>query len=186
MSYVDNSAAERRAQEANHYHPTPWLRKWALAETGTFIQSPLRGDTVLRLPAERPTAAASCNHVSVTTDNLSRNVLHSGIAGGRQDDRRRLILKSYGSRLWSALMSFRNISTTTAHYTPDRSAASIPEDMAPPSQSQIPRITTANGTSGKHQRKCPTDNVKIPQVRISWTLAPLKFLKYGFIFLSAL
>lgn len=95
MSYVDNSAAERRAQEANHYHPTPWLRKWALAETGTFIQSPLRGDTVLCLPAERPIAAASCNHVSVTTDNLSGNALHSGIAGGRQDDRRRLILKTY-------------------------------------------------------------------------------------------
>lgn len=157
-----------------------------MVETGTFIQSPLRGDTVLRLPAERPTAAASCNHVSLTMDNLSGNVLHSGIAGGRQDDRRRFILKTYGLRLRSALMSFKNISTTTAHYTPDRSTASTPGETAPPSQSLIPRITTVNGTSSRHQRKCPTDNAKIPQVGTTWNLVPLKLLKYGFIFLSAL
>ena len=85
MSYADDSAAEKHAQEANHYHPTPWLRKWALVETGTFIQSPLRGDTALRLPAEWPTAAASCNHVPVTMDDLSGGVLHSWMVGGKKE-----------------------------------------------------------------------------------------------------
>lgn len=91
-----------------------------MVETGTFIQSPLRGDTVLCLPAEWPTAAASCNHVSVTMDDLSGGVLHSRIVVEKKEDRLRFILKTYGPRLRSALMSFKNISETTAHYAPDR------------------------------------------------------------------
>lgn len=159
MSYVDDSAAERRAQEANHYYPTPWLRKWALVETGTFIQSPLRGDTVLCLPAEWPTAAASCNHVSVTMDDLSGGVLHSRIAVKKKEDRLRFILKTYGSRLPSALMSFKNISETTAHYPPDWSTEQCQHQLMQLLRTRarfkrhVPKITSTKWLSYKHQGK---------------------------------
>lgn len=184
MSYVDDSAAERRAQEANHYYPTPWLRKWALVETGTFIQSPLRGDTVLCLPAEWPTAAASCNHVSVTMDNLSGAFC---IQGWRlkKENRLRFILKTYGSRLRSALMSFKNISATTAHYAPDRSTDQCQQlfqirNRFP--KYHVPKIISTKWPSNKNQGKVQ----KVPQVSYIWSLVTLKLLNCGFIFLSAL
>lgn len=107
MSYADDSAAGKHSQEANHYHPTPWLRKWALVETGTFIQSPLRGDMALRLAAEWPTAAASCNHVPVTMDDLSGGVLHSWMVGEKRG-RLCFIQITCGPHCQHALMSFKN------------------------------------------------------------------------------
>lgn len=183
MSYVDDSAAQRRAQEANHYHPTPWLRKWALVETGTFIQSPLRGDTVLRLPAEWPTAAASCNHVSVTTDNLSGNVLHSGIASGRKEDRRRFILKTYEVH-WCHLgilakQQLITLLTDLLHSVHNRRHSSSNPEPDPQNHYCWWNIQQA-------PKKSPPHEDKVPQVRTSWTLAPLKLLKCDFIFLSAL
>ncbi len=118
MSYADNSAAGKHSQEANHYHPTPWLRKWALVETGTFIQSPLRGDMALRLPAEWPTAAASCNHVPVTMDDLSGGVLHSWMVD-EKGDRLCFIQITCGPHCQHALMPFKNTNEISSHYAGD-------------------------------------------------------------------
>lgn len=118
--WFDCWEAHTHTQEANHYHPTPWLKKWALVETGTFIQSSLRGDMALCLPAEWPTAAASCNHVPVTMDDLSGRVLHSWMAAGEKKKwKKKLLQIAHGLHHQHALIAFKNSCEMNGHPLPN-------------------------------------------------------------------
>lgn len=52
----------------------------------------------LRLPAGWPTAAASCNHVPVTMDDLSERVLHSWMAAREREKKE----EACSNSMWTA------------------------------------------------------------------------------------
>lgn len=84
-------------------------------ETGTFIQSSLRGDMALRLPAGWPTAAASCNHVPVTMDDLSERVLHSWMAAREREKRKKLVQIACGLHRQYAWLAFKSSRAISGH-----------------------------------------------------------------------